>query len=240
MTAVNESTDLVTRRGAVFALVAGLLASESESIAASPELTSLRTLLEELDETVAAEALASITDADLPGHTWSALFEQGRVPPYEMSYLRPGLGGHTARMADVSGFYRAFGFRVAHDRPDHVVAELEFAALVTLGEADARERGDEEGAGIFADAAASFLRDHLGGWLDLLAERIDARDAHGPYGPLVRCAALHVERECERRDVVPNRIERIDVNPFAPAVEDQDRLPQCGSCPAFDATIPGP
>ena len=56
-------------------------------------------------------------------------FDLGRVAPYEGSNVATTVGGITPRLADVAGFYRAFGLTVIGDRPDHVVAQLALAGI---------------------------------------------------------------------------------------------------------------
>jgi len=107
---------------------------------------------------------------------------RGVVPVYETSY-EPGpgaSGGPTFQMADIAGFYRAFGFEVSGERPDHIVPELEFLALVLVKEAYALMAGQVEGAEICATARRRFIAEHLGRWLPMLRER--ARGAEGGEG----------------------------------------------------------
>lgn len=233
MTAPAALAEPLVLRGAAFSLLARLLGPEPAVLADDREVGALRVALDALgDREVLTRFDAWRAAATDPASAqWSRLFEQGRVAPYEMSYLRPGLGGQTARIADVSGFYCAFGFRVPQDRPDHFLAELEFAAYLAFGEARAREERDDAGAEVFAEAACSFLGDHLGGWLDLLADRADENDPSGPYGPLVEAAALFVAAEAARRGVEPVRPERIDA-PGPAAPDDEDEIPTCAGCPA--------
>ena len=233
MTAPAAVAEPLVLRGAVFSLLARLLGPEPEVLADDREIEALRVALDALGnrEVLARFDVWRAAVPDPAAARWSRLFEQGRVAPYEMSYLRPGLGGQTARIADVSGFYCAFGFRVPQDRPDHFLAELEFAAYLAFGEARAREEHDGAGAEVFADASCSFLGDHLGGWLDLLADRADEHDPSGPYGPLVDAAARFVAAEAARRGVEPVRPERIDT-PGPADFDDEDEIPSCAGCPA--------
>jgi len=103
---------------------------------------------------------------------------KGAVPVYETSY-EPGpgsSGGPTFQMADIAGFYRAFGFEVSGERPDHIVPELEFLALVLVKEAYALMAGDVGGAEICATARGKFVAEHLGRWLPMLRERARATE----------------------------------------------------------------
>jgi TorA maturation chaperone TorD len=126
----------------------------------------------------------------------------GRIGPYECSNTLVSAGGHTAPLADIAGFYRAFGVKIQGDRPDHMVAELEFFSLVTVAEAAARSTGADDQAEVAASAARSFLRDHLGRWLDAFATRVLEVDPPLVWGPIAAAAASMVRSETRRRNVI--------------------------------------
>jgi len=72
------------------------------------------------------------------------------------------------QMADVAGFYRAFGMQLsrrAGERVDHVSIETEFLHLLSVKEAVARIEQEENGAEICRDARRKFFREHVGWWL---------------------------------------------------------------------------
>ncbi len=100
-------------------------------------------------------------------------------PPYETAHTpetpQEGLI-RTYELADIAGFYRAFGVEVTPgmERVDHVAVELEFLHLLAVKAALARESGEIEHAEICRDAAAAFLNDHLGRWSDKFSAWLDA------------------------------------------------------------------
>ena len=112
---------------------------------------------------------------------------QGAISPYETSYEpRPGVsGGKPFQLADIAGFYRAFGFEVSGERPDHIVPELEFAALLCAKEAYARICGEPEGAEVCAEARRKFMTEHLGAWLPQLSQRISEQSPGSALSALV-------------------------------------------------------
>jgi len=140
------------------------------------------------EDTGPEEAAASLLEVlSLMGETidgapviFSAGFRKpmlnGEVPAYETSYgPAPGAaGGQTFQMADIAGFYHAFGFEVRGQRPDHIAPELEFVALTLAKEAYARLSGEAEGGEICAEAREKFLAEHLCRWLPLIAERAES------------------------------------------------------------------
>lgn len=102
-------------------------------------------------------------------------FRRGSISPHETGHDAGtgAAGGMTFVLADIAGFYRAFGFQVAGERPDHIVPELEFMALLHVKEAYALASSDEDGARVCADARRKFVQEHLGVWLPRLSQRID-------------------------------------------------------------------
>jgi TorA maturation chaperone TorD len=102
--------------------------------------------------------------------------------PYEGSYgPAPLLAGKGAVLADVAGFYAAFGMTPgAAEVEDHIAAELEFMSVLALKEAAALAEGVGEGREVTRAAQVAFLRDHLGRWGASFAEAMRAR-APAPY-----------------------------------------------------------
>jgi hypothetical protein len=240
----------LARRAGVFALLARLLGPDGRPGADGwrDDLAVLRQVLADLGERDARRALARLRGGRRDATPARVLFDRGEVPPYEVSYLRPGMAGPTARLADVAAYSAAFGLRVPHERPDHVVAELELAAFLLLGEAAAIERDDPEGRRVYAEAMASFLRSHLAGWIDLLAARVETVEPTSPYGPVLRAAAAVVDAEAARRGVTVDRPERVDRPPLpgptppgAPDLaDDEGEPPVCGGCTPVGLPGTGP
>ena len=162
----------------------------------------LRTSLEFVRD--AARAEAGYSDAqphelqqrydELFGHAVRAL-----CPAYEMEYGRNEIIRQASDLADVAGFYRAFGLDIADDangRPDHIMAECEFMSTLCSKEAHAYAQGGKTNADICLDAQRAFLRDHLARWLPALAHRIKEADGKGFFGALARFADAFVQGEC--------------------------------------------
>lgn len=99
---------------------------------------------------------------------------------YECNYHPPLIS--SVEMADVAGFYRAFGLDFPSDRPDHVSMELEFMRIATMKEAKALMDGDGENAGICISAQKSFLSAHLGRWHSLLSQMTEGALFYGQVG----------------------------------------------------------
>jgi len=109
-----------------------------------------------------------------------------RAAPTEMDQLDgpPQLElTRTFEMADVAGFYKAFGVKVDPSgvRVDHIAAELEFMNLLAVKEWIAlQQEGEGEHAHVCRDASRSFLRDHLGRWVRPFADKL-GDEASDPF-----------------------------------------------------------
>lgn len=129
---------------------------DAETAAAMRQLCSAR---DELDlERAEADHIA------LFGHARSS-----RVVPYEGPYLTTNLFQESDALADVAGFYRAFGVTPAArqaERQDHVAMQLEFLYLLAYKEGHALRHDGAERAELCRDAQRAFLRAHLGRWAE--------------------------------------------------------------------------
>jgi ferredoxin len=82
-----------------------------------------------------------------------------------------------------------------HSLPDHVAVELEFMAHLARREAEARERGDEEGALACLRQQEAFLGEHLGRWLPRFCQRVLAGEAHPFYADLAQRTWQYVAQD---------------------------------------------
>jgi DMSO reductase family type II enzyme chaperone len=88
-------------------------------------------------------------------------------PHYEADYVAAGSFRLAQVLADVTGLYAAFGVRVsdtAHERPDHIVVELDFMNFLATKEAHAAHEGQSEKARLCRQAQRLFFERHLGRW----------------------------------------------------------------------------
>lgn len=153
---------------------------ESIAEASQRDLPELRESLQRITKDVGligeARALCDLLEGIDLGrlrHAHHGAFDESsgiRCAPTEMDQLdgAPQLElTRTFELADVAGFYKAFGVEVEPEglRADHVVTELEFMHLLAVKEAVAlQEEGEGEHAQICRDASRAFLRDHLVRW----------------------------------------------------------------------------
>ncbi|MEE8558058.1 MAG: molecular chaperone TorD family protein [Myxococcota bacterium] len=162
-------------------------------------------LLEKVDRLV---ALFSDADLEQLRRDYESTFEPSgglRCSPNETSHAPNSPQEamvRTFEMADIAGFYRAFGVEIAPgtERVDHVGAELEFMHLLAVKELLAEQSGDPEHAEICRDASLAFLRDHLIRWMPKLGQSLEEM-AEGPVYRLAgEVAARFVELDWEGHD----------------------------------------
>jgi TorA maturation chaperone TorD len=152
---------------------------------------------------------------------------------YETEYGLPHEFGQSQELADINGFYRAFGFTSGgrvRERPDHVAAELEFMSILVLKEAYTAHYGPLEHFEVCLEAQRSFLRDHLGRWIDLFAQSVALNAKGGPYPALASFCARFVAADAARLGVPLTRrlLTEVSHTPFDPDFS-------CASCPVVEA-----
>jgi TorA maturation chaperone TorD len=136
-------------------------------------------------------------------------------PPYETEYHATAEPFFRAQqLADVAGFYRAFGLESSRgrpERPDHLAMELEFMAFLLLKKrlASSGSADDNEGAArarVCAEAEATFFRDHLAWWVPSFATGLRRKADGGLYAAVGRVLAALVPCERRRFGVAPPRL----------------------------------
>jgi len=142
-----------------------------------------------------------------------------RCAPTEMDQLdgTPQLEmTRTFEMADVGGFYKAFGVELddGGQRVDHITAELEFMNLLAVKEAVAlQEEGAGENARICRDASRSFLRDHLMRWAPRLGDGLAESEGDPIYTAAGRLLSGFIVFDAEKIDAAGAPVHK--VNPEA-------------------------
>jgi TorA maturation chaperone TorD len=167
--------------------------------AVDPELRAWLARFAETVETADALALAQ-------EHVF--LFDRGaRCPPYEGAWGdAPQLAGKPALLADVAGFYAAWGMTPAGRQPDmedHVAAECEFMSALCLKEARAQAHEEADRQALAREAAAAFVADHLGRWAEAFAAALREATPLPYYGAVADLLAAWVRLEAARLGVTP-------------------------------------
>jgi len=187
---------------------------------------------ESLDLTALAEAFQVPRERLIEDHTRVfGLVVSKECPPYEAEYAQPHIFQKTQCLADVAGFYRAFGLQLAtdfHDRPDHVSAELEFMEFLCFKEIHGTERHPEARLAVGREAQVKFLGEHLGRWVFAFCRRLQDKAAGTHYRPLAALLRVFAASELRARGFDPAEVagpDRLEQETPAPA--------GCGAhCPA--------
>jgi DMSO reductase family type II enzyme chaperone len=146
---------------------------------------------------------------------------------YETEYGLPHEFRHSQELADIAGFYNAFGFvtgGVMRERPDHIAVEFEFLYLLALKQAYALETGLDEQAEICADARRNFLHDHIGHWVGLFAESLARMAPDSVYTALARFAVTFVRADADHLGVQleTRQLASVRPTPLGPEMSCQD------------------
>ena len=144
-------------------------------------------------------------------------------PAYETAYTAKHLFQASEQMADVAGFYRAFGVEPHGERPDSLAMELEFSYLLALKEAYALEHHGRAQIAICRRAERAFFRDHLGRWGYVIGDRMMAADPAGVIG--AAGALLKAFLASERRHLRAGAPAALPDQPYRP--EEPSDEPPC-------------
>jgi len=118
------------------------------------------------------------------------LLVSGNCPPYETEYIGGKLAfQRSGQMADIAGFYSAFGLEVSETHPerhDHLSLQLEFmAVLIGLEQAARAEfpKGCEK-TDVCLQTQEQFLREHLAWWAPTFSKLLIEQNPDGYYAKL--------------------------------------------------------
>jgi TorA maturation chaperone TorD len=153
--------------------------------------------------------------------------------PYETEYHSvDDTFFRTQQMADVAGFYRAFGLDFAgqaHDRADHIGLELDFVAFLLMKKrlaivsATANPTAAQQ-ADTCHQARVAFLRDHLCWWTPAFAHLLGRRAEEGFYAVVAKLLAALLPLDRARLGI------EVPAPPSKPADHDLSSLHECGAC----------
>lgn len=151
-----------------------------------------------------AEIINSIKESrrrllDLQGE-YNALFATSlKAPCRETAYELDKSSQRAAELADIEGFYRAFGLSLDVPlEPDSLVAELEFMSVLLQKQVYLEEANEAEGVAVCNDAYAKFLESHLGRWLDEFVSRLKEateEEYYRQFGSLLESFVHREQRE---------------------------------------------
>ncbi len=167
------------------------------------------------------------------GHTISK-----ECPPYEAEYGQAHIFQKSHNLADIAGFYKAFGLQLApdlNDRMDHISVELEFMHFLCVKEAYALAKGHPvEQLGICTEAQAKFLGEHLGQWAIGFVRRLENKAGSNFYGLVGQLLKAFLTFDMHTLGLEP-------VELISPAFVEQpeEEMPGCEACPLEGAVKEG-
>lgn len=152
---------------------------------------------------------------------------RGSCPPYELEYGRSEIIQQTSELADLSGFYSAFGLDLregSFERGDHVAVECEFLSILCAKQAWGLRGGHSKAGETCWDAQRLFLRDHLSRWSSAFAHRVMKADPEGFHGRVAALMSAWLEWECRHFDIPlgPQWLELRPTDPETDAAIDCD------------------
>ncbi|MGE0653165.1 MAG: molecular chaperone [Alphaproteobacteria bacterium] len=180
-----------------------------------------------------------LSDAAL-GQTHLACFGHAlskECPPYEAEYGQAHIFEKTQTLADISGFYKAFGLQLSgavRDRPDHLAFELEFMEFLCQQQAFGERQGHPpERVVLCRDAQRTFLDAHLGRWAFSFAHHLIRKSPTGIYAAFARLLEGFLEHELDAMGIARR------ADPFLNEADvDQVENSACGACPVATGTAP--
>lgn len=211
------------------------------------ELEALLPLLAQADDALSAglyQMLSQWTEAHIVDlqSDYIDLFDRGHAqnPIYETEYGRNRSISKTTELADLAGFYQAFGLMTEGlpEMQDHISVELEFYAWLLLKSSYLESIADKEGIEIVQKAQLAFLKQHLGGFSQSLPECTGVKE-HPEYSLIFRWVSQLVKQSCEHFEIEPDPVSFF-TNQREPEEFDCSTLGGCGVPAATAAEIPLP
>jgi|ETN01SMinimDraft_1059929.scaffolds.fasta_scaffold178147_2 DMSO reductase family type II enzyme chaperone len=145
--------------------------------------------------------IASLTSLQELHNNYSRLFVGRRHCNLEESEYDKAVFNRYHRLADVAGFYRAFGFEVSegsHQRADFIGTELEFMQVLMLKRLYADHQGWSAKAEVCLSTERNFIKEHLEWWVPLLCEKMQADSECPFYSSLSNFLDFFVRGEASR------------------------------------------
>lgn len=176
------------------------------------DVKELRRCLDEVQQVYgnASVEVLQKTYQRIVGHTISK-----ECPLYETQYGAAHIYQQTHELADIQGFYKAFGLEtsdIEKERGDHVSVELEFMHYLLYKQAYAQENDGEEKVQICVDAQKKFLKEHIGKWVPLFAILFGRKAEEGFYHALTALTKEFMRLEMKLMDVKTEMFKESDLN----------------------------
>lgn len=212
----DESKKLLAKARAYQLLSMGFLYPDSKWLQSFLEFLSsgehqYDASLSEMEQTI-SDSINSNLDLKVMANEYHLLFLAGQAletAPYETEYLTGEIFVKTRDLADIMGFYRAFGLDLSSDlkdRPDHISVELQFMAMLYIKEAYAWDTDSTERVEVCMDARKKFLKEHLGMWMPPFCSSIESKTGVEFYAMLAKLALNFLKNEFEDNKIKPESV----------------------------------
>ena len=121
--------------------------------------------------------------------------------PCETAYTAKHIFQASQKMANITGFYQAFGLEAGGERPDHISVELEFLSFLCYRESVEQTRSRRFEVHSIRRGQKVFLERHLGKWVGTFCVLLQHKARSGPMHRLG--ALLH---EAMRSEAARHRV----------------------------------
>ncbi|MBF0518613.1 MAG: molecular chaperone TorD family protein [Nitrospirae bacterium] len=123
------------------------------------------------------------------------------VTPYETEYLTEKISRKPHELADIAGFYEAFGVHVndqlaGREALDHISVEFEFMAILLMKQEYAQSKGLEEQLFIVREAKENFFKEHISRWIFKYLRLLDNASVCEYYVSALNLLNRLMEAEC--------------------------------------------
>ncbi|GIW44908.1 MAG: hypothetical protein KatS3mg077_2190 [Candidatus Binatia bacterium] len=193
------------RHAAVYRLLANALTPPTRELLdqIAAQATQVAQKVPEIcDRARALAARAREADGGVLAGEYLRLFErESACSPREGTWNVRPVSGRPPLLADIAGFYHAFGVGLHEqfgDTEDHIAAELEFLSFLSLKLAYACACDHAEGTEIVRTAIQSFWRDHLGSFVVPFSRALEAATTQAFYRTTAQLLREWADQECER------------------------------------------
>ncbi len=143
--------------------------------------------------------------------TFGSVTVSMECPPYEMYFSGSQIYQQTQDLADLSGFYKAFGVDISRDdntnRWDHISVELEFLHFLTYKLAYTTENGGDKEREICLAAKKKFLNAHLGRWIAAFSIAVEKKSPVAFYREIAGMTNEFVHLDMKNLNVNPEEID---------------------------------
>lgn len=222
----NELADPATR---VLVTQAAEILREEDAAVARPLALGERPLADLDPATMLARLPQSASEFNELYEGNFGLLGGSKCPPYETEYVPSKYTFQRSNMlADVAGFYNAFGLQTSTsnpDRPDHVALECEFMAQLLGLQWQASQSAAPEAksqAEVCQQAAHRFLQEHVAWWFPAFGKLLSLQDPGGFYEAVANFLAALIAAERALTGIaVPNQ--QVEPSP----IENPD---ECSGC----------